>query len=328
MNMKMKTMLVLAMAILLMLSTTVAEAIGVSASQEKTADETVLRLAREAIRARLGDVAIPLDDPQAYAVEAVYAQHRDGWRIIFTPRTLMYGLCIAWVEDGEAKAQRADAPGYTGDTVFDRFVSVYGSPAEWDQTIWTQLEAMLDTLETTAFDAQLLQQTDYADDAAAKVSRKEAFAIALEDYAQEGARTYTGVLIDTAQGPVWKLRVMGDPACMLYEIDGMTGAILDREAYKADNYDFDPPVKMYTLRRDYEPALTDLYGRAYVAAVAVSKAYGDMRLDDPMLPLLDGEAYAVMEEADCVRFIALAEGLDSFVARFDSHAMISGVGIL
>lgn len=289
-------------------------------------EEAAIARAKDAIWAQLGS-SIPLGDEAAYAISAVYSEHREGYRVSFEPKVIDYGLCMVWVDENETKVERADEPGYTGDTLFTRFQAVYGYPSGWNQNVWLLLDRMLEPLEVTSFSAQLMKETTYAGASQAIVTREEAFDIALRDYGQPEARTFTGVLISTIEGPVWKLRVMGDPACRLYEIDGMTGAILDREDYKADNYDFDNPVKMYTLRRDYEPALVKQHGMEYIAAVAVSKAYGDMRLDDPMLGLHEeaGE-YEVAVTDRRVEFRAQEEGRDSYFVTFDENSMIEEVG--
>lgn len=293
-----------------------------------TEGEAIAR-AQEVVWQRLGDDTVPLGDAQAYTVSTVYSEYRDGYRVSFEPKVLDYGLCMVWVDEEETRVERADVPGYTGDTLFDRFRAVYGNPADWDQSVWILLDKMYDPLEVTAFDAQLMKNTAYAGAAQAAVTREAAFAIALEDFGQPDARTHTGVLIAAKEGPVWKLRVMGDPACRLYEIDGMTGAVLDREEYKADNYDFDNPVKQYTLRRDYEPALVERDGMEYVAAVAVSKAYGDMRLDNPMLGLDDEEGeYEVVITDGRVEFRAQMEGLVSYYVQFGGDNMIKEVGVI
>lgn len=301
--------------------------IAAAAQAEDAGMEAALRLAQEAVWAQ--EDAFALDDPAAYAVESTYSERRNGYRFTFRPLTLEDGLCIVWVEDGQAQVERLGARGYTGDSLFKRYQEVYGSPSEWAQGIWMQFGEQIRALETTTLEAGLLQRTAYAKVSAAPVTRDQALDIALEDYAQQGARGYSAVLIEAEPNPVWKVRVMGDPACRLYEVDGATGEILDREEFKADNYEFDPSVKMYTLRRDYEPALIAQYGRAYIAAVAVSKAYGDMRLDNPMLPLLDEEGtYAVQETEESVTFLAQEEGLDSYAVRFGADGLIEAVARL
>lgn len=292
-----------------------------------TEEEAIAR-AMEAVRAKLGDASLPLGDAQMYGVHTAPGTKNGHW-VYFEPKVLDYGLCAAYVSDEEIRVARADEPGYTGDTLFARFQAVYGSPADWNQNVWLALDQTYDTLEVTALDAMLMKNTTYAGLSQAVITRDEAFEIALRDFAQPQARTHTGVLIAAQEGPVWKLRVMGDPACRLYEIDGMTGAILDREDYKADNYEFDDPVKQYTLRRDYEPVLVERDGMAYTAAVAVSKAYGDMSLDNPMLGLDDEEGEYVVNVADGrVEFRAQLEGLVSYYVQFDSNNMIEDIGVI
>ena len=102
----------------------------------------------------------------------------------------------------------------------------------------------------------------------------------------------------------------------------------NREAYKADNYDFDNPIKLYTLHRDYAPAAIEHYGRAYMSAVEVSKRYGDMRLDDPMLPLLDEALYEVYVQIRTVTFKSLTPENDSYRVNYGDGCMVSSIEIL
>ena len=292
-----------------------------------TEEEAIAR-AMEAVRAKLDDEALPLGNALMYRVRTAPGTKNGHW-VYFEPKVLDYGLCVAYVNDEETRISRADEPGYTGDTLFKRFQAVYGSPSDWDQNVWLVLDKTYDALEVTELDAVLMKNTVYAGLSQAAITRDEAFAIALKDFGQPDARTHTGVLIVAKEGPVWKLRVMGDPACRLYEIDGITGAILDREDYKADNYEFDNPVKQYTLRRDYEPALVEHHGMAYIAAVAVSKAYGDMALDNPMLEIDDEEGEYVINIRDGrVEFRAQMDGLVSYYVQFDGDNMIKEVGVI
>ena len=114
----------------------------------------------------------------------------------------------------------------------------------------------------------------------------------------------------------------------LFVMDAVTGEILDREEYKADNYEFDNPIKMYTLHRDYAPAAIEHYGLAYMSAVEVSKRYGDMTLDDPMLPLLDEELYQVYAQEKTVTFKALTDENDTYRVSYDDGYMVKSVEVL
>ena len=302
-------------------------ALACGAALAITEEEAIAR-AMEAVRAKLSNASLPLGNAQMYEVYTASGTKNGHW-VYFEPKVLDYGLCVAYVNDEETRVARADEPGYTGDTLFERFQAVYGRPADWNQNVWLVLDKTYDALEVTELDAVLMKNTVYGGLSQAAVTREEAFAIALKDFGQPEARTHTGVLIVAKEGPVWKLRVMGNPACRLYEIDAITGAILDREDYKADNYEFDDPVKQYTLRRDYEPALVEHYGMEYIAAVAVSKAYGDMALDNPMLELDDEEGeYEVNIAGGRVEFRAQLEGLVSYYVQFGSDNMIKEVGVI
>ena len=105
----------------------------------------------------------------------------------------------------------------------------------------------------------------------------------------------------------------------------VTGEILDREKYKADNYDFNSPIKLVTLHRDYAAAYNAEYGIARAAAVAVSLDYGDTWADDPMLPLLEEDCYETILEDRAVTFRALQAADSSYRVSFDAQGLIERI---
>ena len=79
------------------------------------------------------------------------------------------------------------------------------------------------------------------------------------------------------------------------------------------------------LEGDFIPAANAHFGLAHMAAVGVSRRYGDMSLDDPMLPLLDDTLYTVATQDLQVIFTPLTEALPGYTVTFDSSGMIQEI---
>lgn len=214
-----------------------------------------------------------------------------------------------------------------GYELYQSYRKQYGSPMTWEQAVWAAFDGEMDAVEATNFDSRMLKSTVYPPVSSAKLSMEEAVEIVCRDSGTTDVDVISYVLIGSEPNPVWKFRVTSPEMDVdrLVEVDAMTGEILDREEYKADNYDFDNPIKMYTLHRDYASEAIKEYGLAYMSAVEVSKQYGDMRLDDPMLPLLDAEEYAVWAQEKSVTFKALEEDKPSYRVTYDDGYMVKSV---
>ena len=317
------------MLVLLALMMTAAAAL---AEKEQMTGEEAIRLSVQAIDEQLGEDALPLTDTRYYETEYICNLPGTTYRVFFKPKTLEYGRCNTHVytEDCSVQITLIEKPGYDGDTLYDRFKSVYGDPRDWTQDIWVRFDQMMEALEPKEFDGILLKQTVYPELSAAKISGDEAAEIACKDSGLGREDAIRRVLIDAEPNPVWKFRVLNPKRNVdkLVEVDAVTGEIVDTERYKADNYDFDNPIKQFTLHRTYAPAAIEHYGLAYMSAVEVSKRYGDMRLDDPMLPLLDEEAYQVEISNRTVTFRALTKDNDTYRVRYDDGYMVESVEVL
>lgn len=302
------------------------------AEEASMSREQAIELAAQAICAELKDESIPLLDENVYEIECEHNSESAIFRIGFLTKSIDYGTCRANVDakDGSVHVIKAGKPGVDGDSLYSRFRDMYGSPMEWGQEIWAQFDRVIETMEPEGFDGKMLKNAVYPDASAAKLSRDEAAKIACRDCGTKEEYAISSVLIDAKPNPVWKFRVCSweDDVDRLIEVDAMTGEVLDREEYKADNYDFDNPIKLYTLHRDYAPAAIEHYGRAYMSAVEVSKRYGDMRLDDPMLPLLDETLYEVYVQIRTVTFKSLTPENDSYRVNYDDGCMVSSIEIL
>lgn len=302
------------------------------AEESAMSREKAIELAAQAICEELKDESIPLLDEDLYEIECEHNPERTMFRIGFLTKTIDYGTCRANVnaQDGSVHVIKAGKPGVDGDTLYSRFRDLYGSPMEWGQDVWAEFDRVIETMEPTGFDGKMLKNAVYPDASAAKLSRDEAAGIACEDCGTKEEYAISCVLLDAEPNPVWKFRVCSweDNVDRLIEVDAMTGEVLDREEYKADNYDFDNPIKLYTLHRDYAPAAIEHYGLAYMSAVEVSKRYGDMRLDDPMLPLLDEALYEVYVQIRTVTFKALTPENDTYRVNYDDGYMVKSIEIL
>lgn len=302
------------------------------AEKEQMTGEEAIRLSVQAIDEQLGENALPLTDTRYYETEYTSSLNGTTYRVVFTPKTLEYGKCNTrvYAEDRSVQITRIEKPGYDGDSLYDRFKSVYGSQRGWTQDIWVRFDQMMETLEPKEFDGILLKQTVYPELSVAKISGDEAAEIACRDSGLDREDAIRRVLIDAEPNPIWKFRVLNPERDVdkLVEVDAVTGEIVDTERYKADNYDFDNPIKQFTLHRTYAPAAIEHYGLAYMSAVEVSKRYGDMRLDDPMLPLLDEEEYQVEISNGMVTFRALTKDNDTYRVQYDDGYMVERVEVL
>ena len=83
--------------------------------------------------------------------------------------------------------------------------------------------------------------------------------------------------------------------------------MLDREKYAPDNYDFDPPVKRYTLHRDFAPAYAAEFGAERLAVIEISKAFGDMTYDDPVATVLGEDMDSESLGGEIVKYSAQVE---------------------
>lgn len=320
-----QTMMVVLFALMMAAAAALAE-------KEQMTGEEAIRLSVQAIDEQLGENALPLTDTRYYETEYTSSLNGTTYRVVFTPKTLEYGKCNTrvYAEDRSVQITRMEKPGYDGDSLYDRFKSVYGDPRNWTQDIWIRFDQMMETLEPKEFDGILLKQTVYPELSKARISGDEAAEIACRDSGLGREDAIRRVLIDAEPNPVWKFRVLNPKMYVdkLVEVDAVTGEILDTEIYKADNYDFDNPIKQFTLHRTYAPAAIEHYGLAYMSAVEVSKRYGDMMLDDPMLPLLDEEEYQVEISNRTVTFRALTKDNDTYRVQYDDGYMVESVEVL
>lgn len=279
-------------------------------------------LAADALRKALGDDTIPFEDPACFDLLIHYNEIRDHWSVRFRTKDLRYGSCMATVNGadrsvllGDTEPMEAD-----GDSLYRRWQDVYGYGG-WDQDTWVAFSETLQALEPTEWQNVLLKKTVYLPLTAAKLTGDQAVDIAAKANDWPVSEATRATLLGMDGKPVWKIRLPGGAEDWLYELDGDTGEILSKTAYKPDNYVFDDPVEMYTLRRDYAPAFLAANGPEWAANVEICKAFADMEFDEPDLGLMDESLYRTETDGRTVTFTALQEGQPSFRVAFSPDGL-------
>lgn len=288
--------------------------------------EKALALAQDALWEYLGDSTIPYLDPQYYTPDVSYAEWSSSYSIIFNTKVKEYGRASVRVkEDGTVQIWFANKPGISCDTLFERYEDLYNGDIYWEQSRWVEFSREMQQLAAdpatapTTFEAKLFAKTIYPEESTVKISRDKAMDIAYLDSNRSEINRI--VLIDAEPNPIWKLRVTTEyPTTTLYEIDAMTGEILDKEYYFIQMENVDHVMKMYTLRRDYMPAALAEFGATRIAMELCAKANAEDYYTTAPDDLVSG-AYRVTEEGMTVSFIAVDPRRASYVVTIGENAM-------
>ena len=288
-----------------------------------------IHLAAEAIRAESG-MDLPLEDPQAFSTSAGYLNHLKAWNVDFRPVAVEYGFFFSRVypADEHVDVLQMDLSPLTADNITSRMQNIYGSRDEWTQEIWTELGRKAKTLTAESVSGKAIQMTDYPEEDTAKLTREDAIRIAMETAGLRSAEPWTVVLIEDEPHPVWKIRLITyQGADLVLEIDSWTGEIRDRTTYKPDNYEFDDPTQLQVLHRVYNRLCLEAEGPVHLSAVAVSRMFADMMLDDPMLPLENEDVYRVQVEEDglTVHFSAKYSNMKDYTVQLDAQGLTVSV---
>ncbi len=301
---------------------------GGSVQQLLTRDEAVTK-ALAAFRKAAG-ADVPYEDPEIYELET--RLHGDGstYRVTLKPLVMGYGYASASVDTstGEVKITRAEAPApVTADTLMSGYSILYGGCNSWPQDTWVKFGEDIRTYDApTTFEAQLYLATTYLPESEAKVSREKAIDIAFLDNGDVAADCVCAVLIQGENGPVWKLRMGTWPMNTLYEVDGLTGAILDKEDYVCQHKNFDHDMKEYTLRSTFMPAYLAEYGATRVAWEYFYKQHFDALQSAEIWEeaYLEG-TYFIHEDGLTVTFAAVNEWNSSWRVTIAEDAMSAEV---
>lgn len=285
--------------------------------------EEALGLAADALRTAYQDDSLPFTDPATFQAFVSYMDWRGVWSVRFRTKDLRYGSCAVQITEPDHVVTVTEQEPMTpdGDSLYRRWQEVY-SYGEWDQETWIAFSEALSKTEPKEWKGKLLQKTVYPPLSAAKITLDEAVDVAARANDWPVSEATRATLLSMDGKPVWKIRLSGRYNDWLYEIDGDTGAILNREAYKPDNYDFDDPVSMFTLRRDYAPAFLAAYGPEWAANVALCKAFADLSFDEPDLGCLDESLYQTTVEGHTVTFTALQKDQPSYRVVFTEEGLV------
>ena len=302
-------------------------------SGDTMTEDDAVSAAIAALQAEYGALTPALDDPSLYGVTV--RAHGDGqtYTIIFKAKTLDNGNTSVRVKaDGSTKIKYADFGPLTADNLFSRTGYIYDSGMRWDQTTWVEFDRLLDTLPApTAFAGKLFAATSYPDASVAKITLDEALDIVQLDLGSKADEAISWVLIDAEPHPVWKIRMGTFPANTLFEVDAITGEILDREIYVIQNPDFDHTMKMYTLRSTYMPAALEEFGPERIAMELTVKSDFDAFSYNETI-FMDENIYQTTVEGMTVTFTCvdgshpsyrttiLDNGMDAQIEVFDIPA--------
>ena len=245
---------------------------------------------------------------------------------MFRTKSMAYGNASVRVNaSGKVDIWFANPPGLDGDKLFKCYEGIYGPNIDWTQDMWYRFGQDMAQYEPTTFEGKLFKQTTYPEESTVAISRDKAMDIAYLDSGKSEINRI--VLIGAEPNPVWKLRVSTDPVTTLYEIDAMTGEILDREYYFIQLTDFDHTMKMYTLRRTYMPAALKEFGVERIAAELLAKdqvsVFGTTESPDSVIY----GNYRVAADGMTVYFESMDASLPSYVVTVAEDAMSAQVEI-
>ncbi len=288
--------------------------------------DKAVELAVAALHEKFGDNTIPYTDEACYTIEARYNNNDGSYHFMFNPKTMEYGRASVEINgNGRVDIWFANAPGLDGDKLFDRYLDVYGTDMDWTQDMWVKFGQEMAKYEPTTFEGKLFKQTTYLPESAVKISREKAMDIA---YLESGKCDINRiVLIDAEPNPIWKVRVSTWPTTQLYEIDAMTGEVLDKEYYFIQMSNFDHVMKMYTLRRDYMPAALKEFGIERIAMELCAKDQIKAFENGSPDTLMNG-SYAISVEGMTVRFQAIDSRDTSYVVTVGENAMSVEVEVI
>lgn len=268
-----------------------------------------LALAADALRRELGDDAIPYADAGMFLADVSYNEFNRRWRVTFRTKTLAYATGSVLIQEPEHQVVSVTAaPSQVdGDTLWDRYKQVYGA-SRWTQDIWAQFGKDMAQYQPKEWIGRLLKQTEYPEESSVPMTRRQAVDIAFAHNDLQEEEELDATLIAAAPHPVWKVVLSGRECIWLYEIDTETGEVLDREKYAPDNYEFDHPVKRYTLHRAFAPVYVETFGPERLAVIEISKAFGDMSFDDPVATVLGVDMDTESLSGEIAEYTAQVDG--------------------
>ena len=286
-------------------------------SEEAYAQETqgmltggeAAKLAQQALRDKLGDERIPYLDPEAFEERVSFNEWQQAWTVVFKTKSLQYGTGAVSISepDHTPKVTNASPGQVDGDSLWGRFKEVYGA-SRWRQDTWVLFGQELQKYEPKEWIGKLFKKTEYPPESSVRMTRDQAVDIAFAHNDLQEEEELDATLIGARPHPVWKVVLSGEEHIWLYEIDAETGEVLDKEAYAADNQDFDHPVKRYTLHRVFAPAYVEEFGAERLAVIEIAKAFGDLSFDEPVATVLGEDMGSESLSEEIARYSAQTEG--------------------
>lgn len=271
--------------------------------------EDALRLAADALRGKLDEGEIPYEDSELFTPWVNYSEWTQRWDVTFRTKTTAYasGNVQITEPDHAVTVTSCQASEVDGDTLWDRYRQVYGA-SRWQQETWVKFCKDMRQYEPREWIGRLLHQTEYLEESAVSMTRAQAVDIAFQNNDWKREEELDATLIAAEPHPVWKVVLSGRECIWLYEIDTESGEVLDKEKYAPDNYEFDHPVKRYTLHRAFAPVYAEEFGLERLAVIEISKAFGDMSFDDPVATVLGADMDTESLSGELAEYTAEVEG--------------------
>ena len=285
-------------------------------------------LAAEKLREEPGLAEAPLMDSAVFE-RLAWRMGKDAWEITFRPKTLDWTECRVSVTDaGEASVTAAEQFPLTADNVIQRCRNAMGWWGDWDQAKWVEVSRLLEGFtEAETRQGRVLLKTRYPEADAARISADEAVNICFRASGVRAGEVLSHVLIAAEPHPLWKVCFYGFDGTvegvMLWEVDGETGEVTDRDFFTPDNEERDPSWRRYTTRAAWAAAILEEEGVFPLACSAVWHTYGDMTLDDPAmdLPLEDDEVFTPEIDGLHVYFRSRWSNFHDYEVTLDEHGL-------
>ena len=257
-------------------------------------------------------------------LEAYTVNDRGGGKnhnMYFTSKSIHQGdASVTVTASGHVLSVTADPEPLNGDNLFKRYSSVYSYFGIWDQDIWVQLEQEMKALDPAKPENLPLKNTRYPQEASVKLNHEKAQELAIQASGKRVAEVNTCVLVASNPHPVWILRLLTDETDdPVLGIDAETGEVVFTERFKTD---YTPKYVLYSLPETWRKMELEAFGAPYMAKVAITHKFGDMRLDEPELDVDNTENWECQQDGSTVRYIGRWAGMESYEVELDENGFV------